>query len=291
LPVFIKEGKNIEEKIESMPKVHRYSIDRLLWVAEQCASTGISAMALFPVNDYKTEDAREAYNPNNLTCRAIAAVKKRFPSLGIICDIALDPYTTHGHDGLVKDGKILNDKTVTALCKQALASAEAGTDIIAPSDMMDGRILALRKALNGGGFGDVGILSYAAKYASNFYFPFRDAIGSVSCDKSSYQLDIGNSGEAMREIAQDAAEGADMIIIKPGMPYLDILKNASKNFALPILVYQVSGEYAMLQAAFRNGWLDEKKTMREVLLGFKRAGATAIFTYAALEAAKYINDV
>lgn len=293
LPIFIKEGENIEEKIQSMPKVYRYSIDRLLWVAERCISAGIGAVALFPVNNSKTEDAREAYNPNNLICRAIAAVKKRFSNLGVICDIALDPYTTHGHDGLVAGGKILNDETVAALCKQALVSAEAGADIVAPSDMMDGRILSIRKTLDKRGFDNVGILSYAAKYASNFYSPFRDAIGSAaaSCDKSTYQLDIGNSKEAMRKIAQDAAEGADMIMVKPGMPYLDILKGASENFALPILVYQVSGEYAMLQAAFRNGWLDEEKTMHEALLGFKRAGATAIFTYAALEVAQYINCI
>ncbi|MEX0960790.1 MAG: porphobilinogen synthase [Burkholderiales bacterium] len=295
-PVFVTEGENRKEPVPSMPGVERISADRLLQVAERCLSLGVPAIALFPVVDsaVKTEDATEAFNPRGLIPTAVRAVKQRFPELGVITDVALDPYTSHGQDGLVDaTGYVLNDETIEVLVKQALSHAEAGVDIVAPSDMMDGRIGALRTALDSRGYVRTRILAYAAKYASAFYGPFRDAVGSAAnlgrSSKETYQLDPANSDEALWEVALDLGEGADMVMVKPGMPYLDIVRRVKESFAAPTFVYQVSGEYAMLKAAGQQGWIDEKKCVLESLLGFKRAGADAVLTYFALDAAQWLR--
>ncbi len=297
-PVFVHEGENRREDIPSMPGVQRMSIDLLGAAAEEACALGIPAMAVFPATDasLKTPEAEEAFNPDNLACRAVAAVKKAVgDDLGVICDVALDPYSSHGQDGLVRDGYVVNDETVEALCKQSVVQAQAGCDIIAPSDMMDGRIGAIRTALDEAGFDHVLIMSYAAKYASAFYGPFRDAVGSSgnlgSGDKRTYQMDPANSDEALRETQLDIQEGADMVMVKPGMPYLDIVRRVKDEFAVPTYAYQVSGEYAMLSAAAANGWLDRKKTVLESLLAFKRAGADGILTYFAVEAAQWLNEL
>ena len=278
-----------------MPGVFRWSVDLLVEQVQQAAELGIPAVALFPETDpdKKTADAREAFNPDNLVCQAIRALKQALPHIGIICDVALDPYTDHGHDGLLIEGRVANDATLEVLAKQALVQAEAGCDIIAPSDMMDGRVGALRQALDGAGFADTMILAYAAKYASGYYGPFRDAIGSRSnlagADKKTYQMDPANSDEALREVELDLAEGADMVMVKPGMPYLDIIQRVKSTFAAPTFAYQVSGEYAMLSAAFAQGWLDRDKVLLESLIAFRRAGCDGVLTYFALEAAHLLN--
>ena len=296
-PVFIREGSGKREAVVSMPGVERLSLDLLYPVVEKVARLGIPAIALFPVIDTnkKTADGKEAFNPAGLVPQAVIELKKRFPDVGIVCDVALDPYTSHGQDGVIDaTGYILNDETIIVLEKQAIMQASAGVDIVAPSDMMDGRIGAIRNALDLNGHIHTAILAYAAKYASSFYGPFRDAVGSSShlgkSDKKNYQMDPGNSDEAMREIALDLQEGADMVMVKPGMPYLDIVQRAKATFGVPTLVYQVSGEYAMLQAAAQNGWLDGEACMMESLLAFKRAGADGILTYFALEAATLLVD-
>ena len=294
-PVFVQEGTNQETPIPSMPDVSRLTIDRLTEKAKEAAALGIPAIALFPVTDasLKTPLAEEAYNPDNLICRAIHAIKEAVPDIGVIGDVALDPYTSHGQDGLVEDGYVVNDATIEILCKQAVAQAQAGCDIIAPSDMMDGRVGSIRGALDEAGYVDTQILSYAAKYASAFYGPFRDAVGSGDNlgkgDKSTYQMNPANSDEALREVALDIKEGADMVMVKPGMPYLDIIRRVNDNFTVPVFAYQVSGEYAMLKAAAQNGWMNEESVMLESLLAFKRAGATGILTYAALDIAKKLR--
>ena len=295
-PVFILEGKGKREAVVSMPGVERLSLDLLFPVIEAVARIGIPAIALFPVidPDKKTAGGEEAFNPSGLVPHAVAELKKRFPDVGIVCDVALDPYTSHGQDGVIDTaGYILNDETIAILEKQAITQASAGVDIVAPSDMMDGRIAAIRKALDAAGHIHTAILAYSAKYASNFYGPFRDAVGSSGnlgkSDKKNYQMDPGNSDEAMREIALDLQEGADMVMIKPGLPYLDIVQRAKTTFGMPTLVYQVSGEYAMLKAAAQNGWLDGDACMMESLLAFKRAGADGILTYFALEAATLLK--
>ena len=295
-PVFIIEGKNRTQPIASMPGVERYTIDNLLARAEECVGLGIPALALFPAVEpsLKTADGREAINPKGLVPRAVTALKKRFPELGVITDAALDPYTTHGHDGVLDQaGYVLNDKTVGVLQKQALVCAGAGVDIVAPSDMMDGRVGAIRAALDGKGFIHTRILSYAAKYASGFYGPFRDAVGSSKTlggsNKYTYQMDPANSDEALREVALDLEEGADMVMVKPGMPYLDIVRRVKDTFRVPTYVYQVSGEYAMLKAAAINGWLDGDRVMMEALLAFRRAGADGILTYFAVDAARCLK--
>ena len=295
-PAFVLEGGKRRETVPSMPGVERYSVDELFRVVEQAGILGIPAIALFPVIDtaLKSADAREAYNPAGLVPRAVRELKKRFPGMAIITDIALDPYTSHGQDGLIDAaGYVLNDETVTVLEKQALTHAESGVDIVAPSDMMDGRIGCIRSALDTGGHIHTAILAYSAKFASGFYGPFRDAVGSAGNlgkgDKKSYQLDPGNSNEALREIALDLQEGADMVMVKPGMPYLDIVRRAKDSFGVPTFVYQVSGEYAMLKTAAQNGWLDEESCVLEALLGFKRAGADGILTYYALQAAQWLK--
>lgn len=292
---FVVEGKGVREPIPSMPAVSRLSIDELVAEAQEVKSLGINAMAIFPALDNKLKNAKgsEATNPDNLICRAVSAVKKAVPDLGIICDVALDPFTDHAHDGLLVDGKILNDETVEILCQQALVQVRAGCDIIAPSDMMDGRIGAIRKALDGAGFQDKLILSYAAKYASGFYGPFRDALnnkGSLKGDKKTYQMDAANSDEALREVAMDIKEGADMVMVKPGLPYLDIVHRVKTTFNMPTFVYQVSGEYAMWKAAAQNGWVDSDRILMETMLSFKRAGADAILTYAAKDVAKLLKQ-
>ncbi|MFT6234247.1 MAG: porphobilinogen synthase [Myxococcota bacterium] len=275
-----------------MPGVNRLSIDLLTEECRRAADLGIPAVALFPVIDaeHKSDSGDHAWDPNNLTCRAARAVKQAVPHLGIICDVALDPYTTHGHDGLLRNGVILNDETNKALCKQALNQAQAGCDVTAPSDMMDGRIRAIREALEANGLTDHAILSYAAKYASSFYGPFRDAVGSKSAlgaaDKRTYQQDPANTDEALREVKLDIDEGADMVMVKPGMPYLDVVTRVKAAFGVPTFAYQVSGEYAMLMAAAQNGWLDKNAAMMESLLAFKRAGADGVLTYFALDAAQ-----
>ena len=295
-PVFILDGKGKREAVVSMPGVERLSLDLLFPVVEAVARIGIPAIALFPVidPDKKTAGGEEAFNPSGLVPKAVAELKKRFPDVGIICDVALDPYTNHGQDGVIDaTGYILNDETIAILEKQAITQASAGVDIVAPSDMMDGRIGAIRKALDAEGHIHTAILAYSAKYASKFYGPFRDAVGSSGnlgkSDKKNYQMDPGNSDEAMREIALDLQEGADMVMIKPGMPYLDIVQRAKTTFGVPTLVYQVSGEYAMLNAAAQNGWLDGEACMMESLQAFKRAGADGILTYFALEAATLLK--
>jgi porphobilinogen synthase len=286
-PLFILEGERRREAVSSMPGVERFSIDLLLREAERAAGLGIPAVALFPMTPgaCKTEDGCEAWNEDNLVCRAVRALKREMPQLGVICDVALDPYTSHGQDGLLRDGVILNDVTLAALERQALAQARAGCDVLAPSDMMDGRIGHIRAALDREGFTDTMLLSYAAKYASCFYGPFRDAIGSASAlgraDKKTYQMDPANSVEALREVALDLAEAADMVMIKPALPYLDVIRRVKDAFGLPTLAYQVSGEYAMIASAAERGWLDGDAAMLESLMAIKRAGADAILTYAA----------
>ena len=296
-PVFITDGQGKRQGIASMPGVERLSLDLLFPIVEEAARLGIPAIALFPVIDAekKTLGGDEAFSPDGLVPRAVLELKKRFPSVGIICDIALDPYTTHGQDGVIdNEGYILNDETIAVLEKQALTQAAAGVDIVAPSDMMDGRIGAIRRALDAKGHIHTSILAYSAKYASKFYGPFRDAVGSAGnlgkSDKKNYQMDPGNADEAMREIALDLQEGADMVMVKPGMPYLDIVQRAKSTFGAPTFVYQVSGEYAMLKAAAQNGWLDGEACMMESLQAFKRAGADGILTYFAIEAAALLAE-
>ncbi|MDC0492301.1 porphobilinogen synthase [Candidatus Pseudothioglobus singularis] len=296
-PLFVIEGENIKEKIDSMPGIERLSIDQLLIEAKEIVDLKIQAIALFPVisSEKKTEDAEESYNSDGLVQRAVRALKRSFPELAVITDVALDPFTSHGQDGLIdSNGYVLNDETVEVLIKQALSHAEAGADIVAPSDMMDGRIGAIRNALEDSGFIHTNILSYAAKYASSFYGPFRDAVGSSGnlgkSDKKTYQMDPGNANEAIREIEMDINEGADMVMIKPGLPYLDIVSNVKQTFGVPTFAYHVSGEYVMLKAASQKKWIDEKSTVLETLLCFKRAGADAILTYYAKDAAKWIKD-
>ncbi|QPK62146.1 porphobilinogen synthase [Methylomonas sp. LL1] len=296
-PLFVIEGNNRQEQVASMPGVSRLSLDLLLKEAESLLNLGIPAVALFPVIDpnQKSLDASEAFNPGGLAQRSVRALKTAFPELGVITDVALDPFTSHGQDGLIDDrGYVVNDPTVEVLCKQALSHAEAGADIVAPSDMMDGRIGAIRQTLENHGHVNTRILAYSAKYASGFYGPFRDAVGSAGNlgggNKYSYQMDPANSDEALREIALDLQEGADMIMVKPGMPYLDIIRRAKDQFGVPTFAYQVSGEYAMLKAAAQNGWLDEKQVVMESLLSFKRAGCDAILTYFAKSAAQWLID-
>jgi len=296
-PMFITEGESLREAVPSMPGIERVSIDQLLIEADQCVRLGIPAIALFPVvaGDKKSDDAIEAYNPHGLAQRAVRELKQAYPDLGVITDVALDPFTSHGQDGLIDDaGYVLNDETVEVLVKQALSHAEAGADVVAPSDMMDGRIGAIREALEAGGFIHTRILAYSAKYASSFYGPFRDAVGSAASlgggNKYSYQMDPANSDEALREVELDINEGADMFMVKPGMPYLDIVRRVKDTFEVPTYVYHVSGEYAMLKAAAQNGWLDEKATVLESLLSFKRAGADGILTYYAKTVAEWLNS-
>jgi len=295
-PVFVLDGQGQEQDVTSMPGVRRRSVDGLFTVAEQCLSLGVPVMALFPVIDtaLKTPDGREATNPEGLVPRAVRELKKRFPELGLLTDVALDPFTSHGQDGLLDDtGYILNDATVAVLRQQARVQAEAGVDIVAPSDMMDGRIGAIRSTLEEAGHIHTRIMAYSAKYASAFYGPFRDAVGSAKnlgkADKKVYQMDPGNSDEALREVALDIAEGADMVMVKPGMPYLDIVRRVKDAFRVPTFAYQVSGEYAMLKAAAANGWLDHDAVMMESLLAFRRAGADGVLTYFALDAARLLK--
>ncbi|VTS00831.1 porphobilinogen synthase [Tuwongella immobilis] len=295
-PIFLVDGDNRRVPIASMPGVERYSVDVAVEMARHAAEVGIPVLALFPATDpaKKSADGEEAINANNLVCQAVRAVKAAVPQIGILCDVALDPYTTHGQDGLVRNGYVVNDETVEMLCKQAVVQAQAGCDIIAPSDMMDGRVGRIRVALDAAGFESVQILSYAAKYASAFYGPFRDAVGSANSlgtgDKRTYQMNPANTNEALREVQLDLAEGADLVMVKPGMPYLDIVRRVKDTFAVPTVVYQVSGEYAMLLAAAQQGWLDRDKVIFESLLAFKRAGADAILTYFALEVARKLRS-
>lgn len=295
-PVFLLEGANQSQAVASMPGVNRVSLDLLFGVAEECVSLGIPVLALFPVIDasLKTPDGKEAFNPNGLVPNAVRELKKRFPHLGIMTDVALDPYTSHGQDGVLDDeGRILNDETTAILVQQAVAQAEAGVDIVAPSDMMDGRIEKIREALEQKNLIHTRIMAYSAKYASAFYGPFRDAVGSAKnlgkADKKTYQMDCANTDEALREVVLDISEGADMVMVKPGMPYLDIVRRVRDEFNYPTYAYQVSGEYAMLKAAAQNGWLDHDAVMMESLLAFKRAGADGILTYFALEAARLLK--
>jgi porphobilinogen synthase len=294
-PLFVHEGQNRRQPVASMPGVDRLSIDLLVDAIGQAVELGIPAVAVFPVTEptKKTPEAEEATNPENLICRAIRAVKAAHgDAIGVICDVALDPYTSHGQDGLVRDGYVVNDETIEVLCRQAVVQADAGCDVIAPSDMMDGRVGAIRRALDEASFQQVSILAYAAKYASAFYGPFRDAVGSTanlaSGDKRTYQMDPANTDEALREVALDLAEGADMVMVKPGLPYLDVVRRVKDTFQVPTFAYQVSGEYAMLTAAAANGWLDRDKSMLESLLAFKRAGADGVLTYFAPEAARLL---
>ncbi|MDO8974132.1 porphobilinogen synthase [Reyranella sp.] len=294
-PVFVQEGQNARTPVASMPGVDRLSIDLFAEAAKEARDLGIPAIAIFPETDpkAKTPDAREAYNPGNLVCRAITAVKKAVPDIGIVCDVALDPFNSDGHDGIVRDGRILNDESVEALVKQAIVQTEAGADIQAPSDMMDGRIGAIRAALDAKGYQREQIMSYAAKYASAFYNPFRDAIGSSGAlkgDKKTYQMDYANSDEALREVGLDIEEGADMVMVKPGLPYLDIVRRVKDTFGVPTYAYQVSGEYAMLKGAADRGWLDWNKVLIETLTGFKRAGCDGILTYGAIDAARLLKS-
>jgi porphobilinogen synthase len=297
LPVFVREGENLREAIGSMPGVERLSIDLLLQLADETVALGIPALALFPVTppEAKSLDAAEAWNPQGLAQRAVRALKARHPGLGVITDVALDPFTTHGQDGLIDaSGYVVNDETVEALVKQALSHAEAGADVVAPSDMMDGRIGEIRKAMEAAGHIHTRILAYSAKFASSFYGPFRDAVGSAGNlgkgNKYTYQMDPANSDEALREVGLDLDEGADMVMVKPGLPYLDIVRRVKDRFGAPTFVYQVSGEYAMLKAAAQNGWLDERAVALESLLSIKRAGADAILTYYALDAARWLRE-
>jgi porphobilinogen synthase len=294
-PVFVQEGEGLKTPIDSMPGVHRHSIDQLVVAVLEAEALGIPAVAIFPVTpqEKKTPGGEESFNPDNLVCRAVRAVKAATTNIGVICDVALDPFTTHGQDGLLVDGVVVNDETLEVLCKQAVTQANAGCDVIAPSDMMDGRIGAIRDALDDAGHGDVQIMAYSAKYASAFYGPFRDAVGSKSAlaagDKRTYQQDPANTDEALREVALDISEGADMVMVKPGMPYLDVVRRVKDGFGVPTFAYQVSGEYAMLQAAGLNGWLDTIRAVDESLLAFKRAGADGILTYAAVDVAKRLR--
>ncbi|AKQ53430.1 porphobilinogen synthase [Bordetella hinzii] len=296
-PVFVAEGKGLQQPVPSLPGVVRYSPDTVLAVAERCVKLGIPVLALFPVIEpaLKTPDGIEATNPEGLIPRVVAALKSRFPELGVLTDVALDPYTSHGQDGMIDDdGYVLNDPTVEILVRQALVQAQAGVDIVAPSDMMDGRIGAIRQALEKADHIHTRIMAYSAKYASAFYGPFRDAVGSASnlgkSNKMVYQMDPGNIDEALREVAGDLAEGADMVMVKPGMPYLDVLRRVKDAFRVPTFAYQVSGEYAMIKAAAANGWLDHDKVMMEALLAFKRAGADGILTYFAIDAAEKLRE-
>ena len=296
-PVFVLEGDDAAEPIQSMPGVERMTIDRLLPQAERCLELGIPAIALFPVvpADCKSDDAREAWNPEGLSQRTCAALKKHVPELGVITDVALDPFTSHGLDGLIDEtGYVVNDETVDVLVKQALSHVEAGADVVAPSDMMDGRIAAIRQALETEGFPNKQILSYSAKYASSFYGPFRDAVGSAGnlkgANKYSFQMDPANTNEALREVELDIEEGADMFMVKPGLPYLDIIRRVKESFEIPTFAYQVSGEYAMLKAAAINGWLDEQAVVLEALTCLKRAGADGVLTYFAIQAAEWLRD-
>jgi porphobilinogen synthase len=298
-PVFLIDGEKQRQPVASMPGVDRLSTDLAVAGAEEAAKLGIPVIALFPATDpaLKTEDGREAVNPDNLVCRTVRAIKKAVPEIGILCDVALDPYTSHGHDGLVRDGDVHNDSTLEVLARQALVQAQAGADIIAPSDMMDGRVGAIRAALEAEGHHNTMIMAYAAKYASAFYGPFRDALGSSQVkssslkvgDKRTYQMDPANGDEAMREVALDIEEGADMVMVKPGMPYLDLVRRVKERFGVPTFAYQVSGEYAMLSAAFEKNWLDRDRAILESLTGFKRAGASGILTYFAVEAARLLR--
>ncbi len=293
-PLFVTEGTRLRTPIPSMPGVERLSIDEAVRAVERAAKLTIPCVALFPYTDpaLRDDDGTEAINADNLVCRAIRAIKKEVPEIGVLCDVALDPYTSHGHDGLLSNGVILNDETVAVLVRQALVQADAGCDVIAPSDMMDGRVGAIRSGLDENGFGDVQIMAYAAKYASVFYGPFRDAVGSsatLTGDKRTYQMDPANSDEALREVELDIAEGADMVMVKPGLPYLDILHRVKESFGMPTFAYQVSGEYAMIAAAAANGWLDGDKAMMESLLAFKRAGADGVLTYFAQQVAEKLK--
>jgi porphobilinogen synthase len=294
-PIFVTDGKNERSDVASMPGVERLSIDLAVKAAETAAALKLPAIALFPYTDrsLRDEQASEALNPNNLVCRAVRAIKAGVGDIGVICDVALDPYTSHGHDGLLIDGEIDNDRTVEVLVRQALNQAEAGCDILAPSDMMDGRIGAIREALEGNGFTQTQLLAYAAKFASAFYGPFRDAVGSGAMlrgDKLTYQMDPANAEEALREVGQDIAEGADMVMVKPGMPYLDIVRRVKDAFHVPTFVYQTSGEYAMIVAAAERGWIDRERVILESLMAFKRAGADAILSYFSIEAAKLLGE-
>src|SRR5471030_972810 len=293
-PLFVIDGHNKRVGIASMPGVDRLSVDQAVRDAERAVKLNIPCIALFPYTEpsLRDEHGSEALNPDNLVCKSVRAIKKEFPGLGVLCDVALDPFTSHGHDGLIQDGKILNDETVAVLVKQALVQAEAGCDIIAPSDMMDGRVGAIRKGLDAENFLDVSIMAYAAKYASVFYGPFRDAVGSsktLTGDKRTYQMDFSNTDEALREVALDIEEGADMIMVKPGLPYLDIVQRVKDAFAMPTFAYQVSGEYAMIMAAANNGWLDGERAMWETLTAFKRAGADGVLTYFAPRVAEKLK--
>src|SRR6202140_5161548 len=293
-PLFVADGHNKRTGVASMPGVQRLSVDQAVREAERAVKLRIPCIALFPYTEpsLRDEHGSEARNPDNLVCQSVRAIKKEFPSLGILCDVALDPFTSHGHDGLIEDGKILNDATVAVLVRQALGRADAGCDIIAPSDMMDGRVGAIRAGLDAAGFLDVQIMSYAAKYASAFYGPFRDAVGSsvtLIGDKRTYQMDPANSDEALREVELDIAEGADMVMVKPGLPYLDIVFRVKAAFGVPTFAYQVSGEYAMIMAAAANGWLDGDKAMIESLIAFKRAGADGVLTYFAARVAEKLK--
>ena len=293
-PLFVIDGQNERAPVKSMPGVERLSVDLAVAAAREAAAEGIPALALFPNTPgaLRSEGAEEAYNPDNLMCRALGAIKEAVPEIGLIADVALDEYSSNGQDGLVRDGVILNDETVEVMVKSALVQARAGADIIAPSDMMDGRVAAIRQALDGAGFEDVAIMSYAAKYASAFYGPFRDAVGSgerLIGDKRTYQLDYANADEALREVAQDIDEGADMVMVKPGMPYLDIVRRVRDSFNIPVFAYQVSGEYTMIMLAGETGVIDRKAAMLESLYAFKRAGAKGVLTYFALETARLLN--
>jgi porphobilinogen synthase len=293
-PLFVVDGINVRAPVESMPDVERLSIDQAVRAAERAAKLTIPCLALFPYTDpdKRDDEGSEALNAENLICRAVRAIKTEVPDIGILCDVALDPYTSHGHDGLIRDGVILNDETVAVLVRQALVQAEAGCDIIAPSDMMDGRVGAIREALDAANFGDVQIMAYAAKYASAFYGPFRDAVGSNATligDKRTYQMDPANTDEALREVELDIAEGADMVMVKPGMPYLDIVQRVKETFGMPTFAYQVSGEYAMIMAAAGNGWLEGDKATTESLIAFKRAGADGVLTYFAMRIAEKLK--
>ena len=294
-PLFVCDG-SLQEPVASMPGVFRWPVDRLVEVVAEAVELAIPVVAVFPATpaELKTEDGEESLNPDNLMCRAVRTIKEAYgDKIGVLCDVALDPYTSHGHDGLLKGEEIINDETVRILSRQAVVQAQAGCDLIAPSDMMDGRVGAIRQALDEAGFSDIGIVAYAAKYASAFYGPFRDAVGSaanLAGDKKTYQMDPANSDEALREVALDLEEGADMVMVKPGMPYLDIIRQVKSQFGVPTLAYQVSGEYAMLKSAAQKGWLDESRVVMESLMSFKRAGADAVLTYFARDVARWLKN-
>ncbi|KAB0680704.1 porphobilinogen synthase [Aureimonas leprariae] len=293
-PVFVRDGSGADEPVASMPGVVRYSLERVVDAAREARDLGIPVLALFPytTRDKRDERGSEATNLDNLVCRAVGAIKDAVPEVGVMCDVALDPYTSHGHDGIMRDGRIVNDESVEILCRQALVQAKAGCDIVGPSDMMDGRVAMIRDALDAEGFRDTMIMSYAAKYASAFYGPFREAVGSndlLKGDKRTYQMDYGNTAEALREAEQDIAEGADMIMVKPGLPYLDVLSRLASEFGMPTFAYQTSGEYSTIEAAAANGWIDGERAMMETLAAFKRAGAAGVLTYFAPRAAKALR--